>query len=139
MTSFRPNFLSRSTAIDLAAKAIWQKVTASIHESDPQSDALDIRHQRHHDVGMRTTLTLETDVAHRLKEVAHRERKPFKVVVNEALRAGLAIREKPAAARGGKIKIRSFRSRFKAWVDEGKLNQLVDELEAEDFVRKALK
>lgn len=39
---------------------------------------------------MRTTLTLEDRLARDLKEIAHRSGKPFKVVVNEALRAGLA-------------------------------------------------
>lgn len=46
---------------------------------------------------MRTTLTLDADVAARLKEAA-RDR-PFKVVVNEALRAGLATLDKPASSR----------------------------------------
>ncbi len=47
---------------------------------------------------MRTTLTLDDRLARDLKEIAHRSGKPFKVVVNEALRAGLAAtqtRRKP--------------------------------------------
>lgn len=39
---------------------------------------------------MRTTLTLDKDVAARLAQVARRRRKPLKTVVNEALREGLA-------------------------------------------------
>ena len=39
---------------------------------------------------MRTTLTLESDVAARLEQVARKRRQPLKVIVNEALRAGLA-------------------------------------------------
>ena len=46
---------------------------------------------------MRTTLTLDADVAARLKEAA-RDR-PFRVVVNDALRAGLAALDKPASPR----------------------------------------
>ena len=38
---------------------------------------------------MRTTLTIEDHIARDLKELAHRTGKPFKVVVNEALQAGL--------------------------------------------------
>ena len=38
---------------------------------------------------MRTTLTLDEDVAARLKAEARREGKPFKTVVNEKLRLGL--------------------------------------------------
>jgi len=49
---------------------------------------------------VRTTLTLEKDVAARLEQVARKRREPFKVVVNEALRAGLASLEQPA--RGGR-------------------------------------
>jgi hypothetical protein len=47
---------------------------------------------------VRTTLTLDQDVAARLARAARRRRAPFKVVVNEALRAGLAAMERPPAA-----------------------------------------
>lgn len=40
----------------------------------------------------RTTLTLEDDVAERLREESRRTGKPFKTVVNEAIRAGLSRR-----------------------------------------------
>ena len=39
---------------------------------------------------MRTTMTLDEDVAARLARVAKKRRQPLKVVVNAALRAGLA-------------------------------------------------
>ena len=45
---------------------------------------------------MRTTLTLERDVAARLEQVARRRRLPLKVIVNEALREGLSRLERPA-------------------------------------------
>lgn len=38
---------------------------------------------------MRTTLTLDKDVAARLDQLARRQKRPFKVIVNETLRAGL--------------------------------------------------
>jgi hypothetical protein len=38
---------------------------------------------------MRTTLTLDDDVAERLADLSRETRKPFKAVVNEALRRGL--------------------------------------------------
>lgn len=44
---------------------------------------------------MRTTLTIDDQLAVTLKEVAHRSGKPFKQVVNEALRAGLHELERP--------------------------------------------
>ncbi len=39
---------------------------------------------------MRTTLTLDDDLAERLKAEMHRTRRPFRDVVNETLRIGLA-------------------------------------------------
>ena len=48
---------------------------------------------------MRTTLTIDPDVAEALRKRAHRARKPFKQVVNEALRAGLAAQEAPPGRR----------------------------------------
>lgn len=47
---------------------------------------------------MRTTLTLDDDVAARLRKAVKRRRRPLKAVVNDALRAGLAAMEKRAPA-----------------------------------------
>jgi len=44
---------------------------------------------------MRTTLTLDPDVAALLKRVAERRRTSFKQTVNEALRRGLEILARP--------------------------------------------
>lgn len=38
---------------------------------------------------MRTTVTLDQDVQNLLKDAAHRTGKPFKVTLNDAIRAGL--------------------------------------------------
>lgn len=46
---------------------------------------------------MRTTLTIEDRLAEELKRAAHSSGKSFKQVVNEALRAGLAARDRPPA------------------------------------------
>ncbi len=48
---------------------------------------------------MRTTLTLDDHLARVLKELAHQSGKPFKQVLNETLRAGLAARTAPPRAR----------------------------------------
>jgi len=45
---------------------------------------------------MRTTLTLDKDVAARLEQTAKKRRLPFKTVVNDALRAGLSLIDRPA-------------------------------------------
>lgn len=46
---------------------------------------------------MRTTMTLDPDVAVRLERLVRKRRQPMKVVVNDALRAGLAAIDQPAA------------------------------------------
>ena len=48
---------------------------------------------------MRTTITLDPDVAARLKAAVRRRRRPFKVLVNEALRSGLDALDQPTPAR----------------------------------------
>ena len=48
---------------------------------------------------MRTTLTLDDDVLDRARALAEKQRSPFRRVVNEALRAGLKVVEKPAKTR----------------------------------------
>ena len=45
---------------------------------------------------MRTTLTQDKDVAARLAQAAKKRRLPFKNIVNDALRAGLAMIDRPA-------------------------------------------
>ena len=54
---------------------------------------------------MRTTLTLDDDVAARLKAAFRKQRRPLKVLVNEALRSGLEAMDHPRPAR------RAFRTR----------------------------
>lgn len=48
---------------------------------------------------MRTTLTLDDDVAGELRREARRTGRPLKQLVNEALRAGLRTRGRPAPRR----------------------------------------
>ena len=55
-----------------------------------RSAHLDARCWLHHDADMRTTVTLEPDVARLLEEAMHRERRTMKQVINRALRDALA-------------------------------------------------
>jgi hypothetical protein len=48
---------------------------------------------------MRTTLTLDADVAARLRAAVRKQRRPLKVLVNEALRGGLDAIDRPAPVR----------------------------------------
>jgi hypothetical protein len=53
---------------------------------------------------MRTTLTLDEDIAARLQAESRRTGRPFKAIVNEYLRAGLAQRRAAQAATPFRVK-----------------------------------
>jgi len=59
---------------------------------------------------MRTTLTLDDHVAAELKAESRRAGRPFRVVVNETLRRGLAARRVTAPRRPFKIAARDLGS-----------------------------
>jgi len=86
---------------------------------------------------MRTTLTLDPDVERLLAEEVHRVRRPFKQVVNEAIRRGLAPRLSDAPARPYRTEV--HHAKLKAGIDAGALNQLADELEDEAVLAKLRK
>ncbi len=46
---------------------------------------------------MRTTLTIEDEIAMALKDLSHRSGRPFRQVVNEALRKGVHALENPGS------------------------------------------
>ena len=83
---------------------------------------------------MRTTLTLDDDIAKTLQEHARRSGESFKEVVNETLRRGLRG-EKPASALP-RFEVKPKACGFRRGVDVLRLNQLNDQLEIEDFHRK---
>ena len=95
---------------------------------------LDINFDAHQDDFMRTTLTIEPDVEQLLQREMRRTDRSMKAVVNDALRRGLGARGKPPKLPRFKVEPHAFA--FKPGVDADRLNQLVDELEAEEFSRK---
>ncbi len=82
---------------------------------------------------MRTTLTIDDDVAQALKDLSRKRGTSFKTVVNEMLRRGLTTGEKPSATREP-FRVSSAPRGFRAGIDPLKLNQLTDELEIERFM-----
>lgn len=85
---------------------------------------------------MRTTLTIDDDLAGLLKRRARELDQPFKQVVNSALRRGLT--EVPSGIAPQKITVRPHDfGATRPGIDTDRLNQLVDELETDDFARKA--
>jgi len=80
---------------------------------------------------MRTTLTLDDDVATRLKELARRKKMSLKEAVNTVLRRGLVAQQgRQRDARPFRVEV--FHSPFRPGIDPLRLNQLADELEIED-------
>lgn len=76
--------------------------------------------------GMRTTLTLDSDVARLIDEAVHRERRPMKQVVNDALRRALT----PETQRD-RVTLSPHDSAIRTGFDVAKLNQFADELDDE--------
>jgi hypothetical protein len=83
---------------------------------------------------MRTTLTLDDDLAGLLKRRARELGIPFKEAVNRTIRAGMG--EAAATRRHPAPKTISHSFGFKPDIDLDKLGQLADELEAEAFAEK---
>jgi hypothetical protein len=84
---------------------------------------------------MRTTLTIEDRVARDLKELAHRSGKPFKVVVNEALRAGLAATQMPRKPKRFRLRPASL-GRVLPGIDLDKALAIAEMLEDQEIKRK---
>jgi hypothetical protein len=82
---------------------------------------------------MRTTLTLEPDVALKLKRRMAARKLTLKDAVNEALREGLKHDKNEAPTR---FRVEPHAFGFKPGIDPDKLNQLADELEADEFSDK---
>lgn len=83
---------------------------------------------------MRTTLTIDPDVEQLLLREMRRTNSGMKAVVNDALRAGLGIRGKKRAVPRYKVEPHAFGVR--PGIDPYRLNQLADELEAAEFIRR---
>lgn len=86
---------------------------------------------------MRTTITLDPDVAMMLKKRMQEQDLSFKDTVNQTLRQGFkaAISKKKRTP----YKVKTFSLEFRPGIDPNRLNQLVDQLEVEDFIRKVNK
>ncbi len=82
---------------------------------------------------MRTTLTLEPEVAEKLKQEASTTRQSFKKVVNSALKRGLNLE---APRRRKTFRVKAISSEFAPGVDPLHLNRLADELETDTWLEK---
>ncbi|MGH3904836.1 MAG: hypothetical protein ACRDTE_11695 [Pseudonocardiaceae bacterium] len=82
---------------------------------------------------MRTTLTLDEDVARLVDDAVHREHRPMKQVVNDALRRALT----PPASRQEPYHLTPHTSTVRPGFDLTGFNRLADELDDEAIITKA--
>lgn len=83
---------------------------------------------------MRTTLTLDPDVARLIDDAVHRERRPMKQVINDALRRALRA---PADSTVPPYRLRPHQSAVRPGLDLSGFNRLADELEDEHVLHQA--
>ena len=79
---------------------------------------------------MRTTLTVDDDLAERLAQLARDTRQPFKVVVNEALRRGLG----ELAPSTAPFDYQPHPGLLRSGIDPRGFNELAGRLDDERFV-----
>ncbi len=77
---------------------------------------------------MRTTLTLDDEIAEQLAELARQMRKPFKAVVNETLRRGLSAHGNFGPPEP-EFRLEPHAGNLRAGMDERRLNELAWELD----------
>jgi Ribbon-helix-helix protein, copG family len=82
---------------------------------------------------MRTTVTLDDDVAAKLKEEARRQRSSFKEILNSSIRRGLSA---GTAGTTKPYRMRPRPLRARPGVDLDRALRLADELEDREIVRK---
>lgn len=94
---------------------------------------------------MKTTLTLDDDVADFLRERSRLQDKPFERVVNETLRRGMEIPTPPESAVGDEagtklppFKVVPNHSGFAPGVDPLRLKDVLADMDLADYFRKEL-
>jgi hypothetical protein len=92
----------------------------------PDIGHLDASVGRHYDAQVRTTLTLDPDVARLVDEAAHRRRTSMKQVINDALRQALS---QPPSRRHYHLPVHE--ATLQPGYDLAGFNRLADELEDE--------
>lgn len=80
---------------------------------------------------MRTTVTLDPDVADLLRETAHRMRRSFKEALNSAVRRGLEGMSKPKQS---PFYVHSVFMGVRAGVDPARLSDVGDDVEIDAFL-----
>ena len=84
---------------------------------------------------MRTTLTIDDDLAEALKDLSRQRASSFKAVLNDVLRRGLSAGEMPELS-AEPFRVASAARGFRPGIDPMRLNQLADELETDRFLTR---
>jgi plasmid stability protein len=85
---------------------------------------------------VRTTLTIDEDLFEELQKRARESNRSFKAEVNDVLRRGLRAGE-PIAEEAEPFVVEARACGFRPGIDPAKLNQLLDDLEVDEFASVA--
>lgn len=86
---------------------------------------------------MRTTVTIDDDVARLLRDTMHRNRKSFKETLNGAVRNGLTNGTTPPARK--RFVVKAFNLGLCPGIDPTSFNKLADQLEDDAIIEKIRK
>ena len=84
---------------------------------------------------MRTTLTIEPEVARRIESEIRRTHKTLKAVINDALKAGLGLSKKAEAP--APYEVKAYDMGVMPGIDLDKVNQLLDDMDVDAYLEKA--
>jgi mRNA-degrading endonuclease RelE of RelBE toxin-antitoxin system len=82
---------------------------------------------------MRTTINISDGILSELRELARQRRRPFREILEETLQRGLGTAQQPPRT---KVRLRTHRVGIKPAYQGLSLNQLYDQLEAEDTAKR---
>jgi hypothetical protein len=108
---------------------------ALVEKCHTQKGHLDSITLKHHDVHMRTTVTLDKDVEKMLREAMHKSRRSFKETLNAVLRAGLG--GKPVSSKRAPFAVKARPMTLREGIDPASLNKLADDLEIDAVIVKS--
>jgi len=82
---------------------------------------------------MRTTLTLDPDVSEKIRQETSSGKTSLKKLINEKLRIGFGI---TPGKKSPKFTVKPHASDYCPGIDPLKFNRLLDDMEAEEFLKK---
>ena len=79
---------------------------------------------------MRTTLTIDDDIVAKLKDEMKRSGRSFREIVNDMLRTGLSLRQRPQKPK--KFKVRARNLGLRPGLNYDNIGELLDQIEGVD-------